>query len=320
MVKEVLITHYPHIIPPIKPYLQSICPNLSNYINHHQPHNPFLPFRPILGRPCHRWLHGPPPCCTAVGPELHSSAAWHETNFHPSRCCRSPRRPSRGNPWQPGGVKPQERGFFTRVGTPETFLFWYDSYRHTENLEDWESVSGFNMLDYVGRVFLGRLTVWEGMVLECLPRHSSKQSLAVGNQRKSLDKYGHSMGVAAGTGNLTMCQERSHDTLPYWRYISNQHLGYMEPGVKSMCIDLATPSSNPFKYPVPKGTMVLLPLSVEVRAVGFSAFWHPKIFGLATTHKRIHQELPRTCFNKRVCSIHSMCQVSHEKKTTPTFH
>ena len=29
-----------------------------------------------------------------------------------------------------------------------------------------------------------------GMVLECLPRHSSKLSLAVGNQRKSLDKYG----------------------------------------------------------------------------------------------------------------------------------
>lgn len=27
--------------------------------------------------------------------------------------------------------------------------------------------------------------------------------------------------------------------------------------------------------------MVLLPLSVEVRAVGFSAFWHPMIFGLA---------------------------------------
>ena len=91
----------------------------------------------------------------------------------------------------------------------------------------------------------------------------------------------------------------------------------MEPGVKSMCIDLATPSSNPFKYPIPKGSdapPTPIGLSVEVRAVGFSAFWHPKIFGLAATHRRIHQELPRTCFNKRVCSIHSMCQVSHEKK------
>lgn len=64
------------------------------------------------------------------------------------------------------------------------------------------------------------------------------------------------MGVTVCTGNLTMCQEQSHDTLLYWRYIFHQHLGYMEPGVKSMCIDLATPSSspsNPFKYPIPKG-------------------------------------------------------------------
>lgn len=114
MVKEVLTTHYPRSIPPIKPYLQSICPNPSNYINHHQPHNPnetsfssilnlsnlqIFPFShsdPSLTWPCHRWLHGPPPCCTAVGPKLHPSAAWHETNFHPSRCCRSPRRPSPG--------------------------------------------------------------------------------------------------------------------------------------------------------------------------------------------------------------------------------
>lgn len=124
MLKEVLITHYPHIIPPIKPYLQSICPNPSNYINHHQPHNQtHLPFRPILGWPCHRWLHGPPPCCTAVGPELHSSAAWHETNFHPSRCCRSPRRPSPGNPWQPGGVKPPERGFLQEWELRKPFWF-----------------------------------------------------------------------------------------------------------------------------------------------------------------------------------------------------
>ena len=40
------------------------------------------------------------------------------------------------------------------------------------------------------------------------------------------------MGVTVCIGKLTMCQERSDDTLLSWRYIFNLHRGTMEPGIK----------------------------------------------------------------------------------------
>ena len=112
--------------------------NPSNYINHTIPTNlivfPIISFLPLFKRPfqfntvscwpCHRWLHGPPPCCTAAGPTLHSSAAWHVTNFHPSRCSTSPRRPSkkaeRPNGFSGGGSS--EQGFLREWNSENPFV------------------------------------------------------------------------------------------------------------------------------------------------------------------------------------------------------
>ena len=83
-------------------------------------------------------------------------------------------------------------------------------------------------------------------------------------------------------------------------FIFHQHRGVHGTRGETLCIVLTTPSSNPsnpFKYPIPKGSdgpPTPIGISVEVRALGFSAFWHPKIFGLA---KNSQENSPRVTKN-----------------------
>lgn len=241
----------------------------------------------------------------------------------------TPRRPGNrgekavwGTPMATGrGKTTGSRVFFTRVGTPETFLFWYDSYRHSWELRRLGKCFWFQ---HVGLCWMSlswmTYGLGFGMVLECLPRHSSKQILAVGNQRKSQDKYGcNSMHWQP------YHVPRSHDTLLYWRYIFHQHRGVHGTGDEILCIDFATPSSNPFKYPIPKGSdgpPTPIGLSVEVRAVGFSAFWHPKIFGLAKISQENPPRVTKNMFQQTGLfnSFHVSSEPRKKKETPPTFH